>query len=214
MPLCDCTKPSVGKDCLRSLLLRACSYISKNYKKISQKPFFNMNKISSDICKIEVIIIYYVWFWSSLQYVGIGILWTYLILHVKCSSLRIKLIPNFSNSLGEENNDNYYYLSKLMHTINYKVIVYSITIFMFFFSQPNSPFTFLSQLLRMVFSSFSMWAKSSEKFTITYYKAQNFCHWHKETNIGPYQLPKCCMHLMLLHSEIFWTKTWKAFPIS
>ena len=68
---------------------------------------------------------------------------------------------------------------------------------MFFFSQPNSPFTFLSQLLRMVFSSFSMWAKSSEKFTITYYKAQNFCHWHKETNIGPYQLPKCCMHLML-----------------
>ena len=71
------------------------------------------------------------------------------------------------------------------------------TIFMFFFSQPNSPFTFLSQLLRMVFSSFSMWAKSSEKFTITYYKAQNFCHWHKETNIGPYQLPKCCMHLML-----------------
>ena len=84
-----------------------------------------------------------------------------------------------------------------MHTINYKVIVYSITIFMFFFSQPNSPFTFLSQLLRMVFSSFSMWAKSSEKFTITYYKAQNFCHWHKETNIGPYQLPKCCMHLML-----------------
>ena len=174
MPLCDCTKPSVGKDCLRSLLLRACSYISKNYKKISQKPFFNINKISSDICKIEVII-------------------------------------NFSNSLGEENNDNYYYLNLcILH--NYKVIVYSTTIFMFFFSQPNSPFTFLSQLLRMVFSSFSMWAKSSEKFTITYYKAQNFCHWHKETNIGPYQLPKCCMHLMLFctvghfQSKRIWAK--------
>ena len=65
------------------------------------------------------------------------------------------------------------------------------------FSSELTLLLLFSPLLRMVFSSFSMWAKSSEKFTITYYKAQNFCHWHKETNIGPYQLPKCCMHLML-----------------
>ena len=64
MPLCDCTKPSVGKDCLRYFLLPAYSYtyLQKLQKNLSQKPFFNMNKISSDICKIEVIIIYYVWF--------------------------------------------------------------------------------------------------------------------------------------------------------
>ena len=127
---------------------------------------------------------------ASFQYVGI--LWTYLILHVKCSRLQIKLIPNFSNSLVEENNDNYYYLTYVYYTTT-KLYYYYFYVFLL----NQNPFTFLSQLLRMVFSSFSMWAKSSEKFTITYYKAQNFCHWHKETNIGPYQLPKCCMHLML-----------------
>ena len=62
MPLCDCTKPSVGKDCLRYFLLPAYSYtyLQKLQKNLSQKPFFNMNKISSDISKIEVTIIYYV----------------------------------------------------------------------------------------------------------------------------------------------------------